>query len=50
MRPTPSTRPLHHLAVPAAAICKAEKGLVVKDDIQYGYGSVILRWHFGMND
>ncbi len=30
-------------------IAEADKGYVVKDDIEYGYGNVIPLWHFGLN-
>lgn len=30
-------------------IADAEKGYIVKDDIEYGYGNVIPLWSFGMN-
>lgn len=30
-------------------IADTDKGYVVKDDIEYGYGNVIPLWHFGLN-
>lgn len=30
-------------------LAEADKGYVVKDDIEFGYGNVIPLWHFGLN-
>lgn len=30
-------------------LAKAEKGIIVRDDIEYGYGNIVPLWQFGLN-